>query len=273
VIWRVKPRHALSGPPTIERAARYPAGVTDSTKPNSRPHALVVALDGPGSSGKSSVGAEAAARLGYRFCDTGLLYRAVTWLALERHIEPTDPDALLPLLPEVQLLADDRGRLCRVHAGGHDVTSAVGEASVDRAVSGYAGVPELRAALVSRQREIAAGGGIIMAGRDIGTTILPDARLKIYLDASAEERARRRAEQRRTTDAAEAGRILDELRRRDSLDSSRETAPLRIAPDAVVIHTDGLSLEATVEAVVRLIEEAAESGTADTPSVGGSLGR
>jgi len=217
---------------------------------------LVVALDGPGSSGKSTVGAEAARRLGYRFCDTGLLYRAVTWLALERGVAATDPAALLPLVAEVHLVPDSRGRLRQVQAGGRNVTVEVGGADVDRAVSDYARVAELRSALMARQREIAAGGGIIMAGRDIGTTILPDAAVKIYLDASAEERAKRRAVQRKTTDAREAEEILADLRRRDTMDTNRETAPLRIAPDALIVHTDGNSFANTVQAVVGAIQDA-----------------
>jgi cytidylate kinase len=220
----------------------------------------VVAIDGPSSSGKSTVGAEAARRLRYRFCDTGLLYRAVTWLAMDRGIAPGDVAALVPLAGEVSLVADARGRVRRVEAGGRDVTTAVREAAVDRAVSDYSKVPELRAALIPRQRALAEEGGIIMAGRDIGTVILPDATVKIYLDASAEERARRRALQRRITDEAEAGRILKELRARDSIDSNRETAPLRTAPDAVIIATDGNSFGETVQAVVRAIRQA-ERGT------------
>ena len=220
-------------------------------------HGVVVALDGPSSSGKSTVGAEAARRLRYRFCDTGLLYRAVTWLAIERGIAPSDVPALVALVPEVQLIADARGRLRHVEAAGADVTVQVRGAAVDRAVSDYAKVPELRAALVGRQRALAGeGGGIIMAGRDIGTVILPDAAVKIYLSASAEVRARRRAAQRRTTDEARAGQILAELRTRDSIDSSRETAPLRTAPDATIIHTDGNGFEETVDAVIRAIRVA-----------------
>jgi len=216
-----------------------------------------VALDGPGSSGKSTVGAEAARRLGYRFCDTGLLYRAVAWLALERGVAPMDVVALVPLVAEVRLVADACGRLCHVHAGGRDVTTEVCEASVDRVVSDYARVSELRSALVTRQRRIASSGGIIMAGRDIGTAILPDAPVKIFLDASAEERAKRRAVQRKTTDAGEVDQILADLRRRDAIDTNREVAPLRIAPDALILHTDGSSFEETVGAVVRTIRDAA----------------
>jgi cytidylate kinase len=163
---------------------------------------------------------------------------------------------LVPLAAEVTLLADACGRLCCVQADGRDVTDEVGRATVDRAVSDYSKVPELRAALVGRQRALATDGGIIMAGRDIGTVILPDADVKIYLNATAEERARRRATQRSIEDEGESERILQELRRRDMLDSSRETAPLRTATDAVVIDTDGLNYEETVQAVLRAIESA-----------------
>ena len=215
----------------------------------------MVAIDGPSSSGKSTVGAEAARRLHYRFCDTGLLYRAVTWLALERGVAATDTQAVVPLAAEVHLLADAQGRLRRVEADGRDVTTEVCGAPVDRSVSAYSMVPELRAALVARQRDIAAAGGIIMAGRDIGTVILPDADLKIFLDASAEERARRRAAERGAA-PPEAERILEEMRRRDAIDSSREVAPLRAAEDAVILKTDGMTFGQTVTAVVRAIRKA-----------------
>ena len=235
---------------------------TQGTEPAIDVHyGVVVALDGPSSSGKSTVGAEAARRLRYRCCDTGLLYRAVTWLALERGIAPVDVASLVALVPEVQLIADARGRMRHVEAAGVDVTSAVRGAAVDRAVSDYSKVPELRAALVGRQRAMASeGGGIFMAGRDIGTVILPDAAVKIYLSASPEVRARRRAAQRKTTDEAQAGQILAELRTRDSIDSNRETAPLMTAPDAVIIHTDGNGFDETVEAVIHAIR-AAEGDT------------
>ena len=221
------------------------------------PRRLVVALDGPSSSGKSTVGAEAARQLGYRFCDTGLLYRAVAWLAVERGIAPDLTEALVPLAQEVQLIADTRGRLRHVEADGRDVTAEVHGPAVDRAVSDYAKVPELRAALVSRQRALAADGGIIMAGRDIGTVILPNADIKIYLDASPEERARRRAAQRKiAADESQATGILEDMRRRDAIDSERKAAPLRIAEDAVVLKTDGNTFEESVAAVVRTIREA-----------------
>ena len=220
---------------------------------------LVVAIDGPASSGKSSVGAAAAREVGFRFCDTGLLYRAITWLVLQREIDPADPAALVALVGEVELAADEQGRLARVLVDGVDVTERVHAPDVDRRVSEVSRVGELRAALLQRQRAIATGGRIVVAGRDIGTVVLPGAGLKIFLDASAEERARRRAEERALDpDGAEAQAVLAELRRRDDLDRNRPVAPLRPAPDAVHIVTDGNTFEQTLAHVVAAIHQAGD---------------
>jgi cytidylate kinase len=228
---------------------------------------LVVALDGPASSGKSSVGASAAARLGYRFCDTGLLYRAVTWLALARGVALDDPASLVGLVEQLHLLDDGTGQLARVAVDDVDRTAVVRGPDVDTAVSVVARTPELRAALLTRQRRLIDGARIVMAGRDIGTVVLPDADLKIFLDASAEERARRRVLERGLDpDGLEAAEILEELRRRDSLDSTRPVAPLKAASDAVVLQTDGNTLDQTVDLVVETIraaERAVRAGAAD----------
>ncbi len=217
----------------------------------------MIAIDGPSSSGKSTVGAEIARRLRYRFCDTGLLYRAVAWLAVERGVRPDEIDRLVSLVEEVRLVPDARGRLRHVEAAGGDVTTEVRGPAVDRTVSAYAQVPELRAALVPRQRALAEGGGIVMAGRDIGTVILPHADLKLYLWASPEERARRRAAQRKlATSGDQAEGILADMRRRDTIDSSRETAPLKAADDAIVLCTDGNTFDQTVSQVMKAIRQA-----------------
>ena len=218
---------------------------------------LVVALDGPGSSGKSSVGAAAAREVGYRFCDTGLLYRAVTWLAEARGVPVDDPASLVALVAEVELAPDATGKLSRVMVDGVDHTDDVRGPAVDAAVSSVSAVGEVRAALLQRQRDLAADGGIVMAGRDIGTVVLTDADLKIYLDASVEERARRRtAERGLDPNGPEAQAILDALRRRDHLDATRAVAPLRIADDARIITTDGNTFDETVAAVVGAIRDA-----------------
>jgi len=231
-----------------------------SSQPRRSP-GLIVALDGPASSGKSSVGAAAAAGLGYRFCDTGLLYRAATWLALKRHVRAVgDPAALVALVPEIELIPDASGRLAHVSVDGEDVTDDVHTPIVDERVSAISRVPELRTALLDRQRALAdEPGGIIMAGRDIGTVVLPHADLKIFLDASVEERARRRTEERGLKEgSSEARHILDQLRRRDELDRGRPVAPLRPADDAIHIVTDGNRFEDTVAAVVAAIRTAEE---------------
>lgn len=216
-----------------------------------------MALDGPGSSGKSSVGAAAAQIVGYRYFDTGLLYRALTWLAEHRGVSVDDPEGLVALVADVGLAADDGGRLSRVVVDDTDHTADITAPAVEAAVSAVSAVPEVREALLDRQRELADRGGIVMAGRDIGTVVLPSADLKIYLDASVEERARRRAEQRGIDFLSPEGQaILESLRRRDRLDSTRAAAPLRIAPDARIITTDGNSFEQTVSAVVGAIEDA-----------------
>ena len=222
---------------------------------SSRPR-LIVALDGPGSSGKSSVGAAAALEVGYRFCDTGLLYRAVTWLALARRVSASYPHAMRGLVDEVELAPDDQGRLARVLVDGVDHTAEVRGPTVDAAVSAVSAIPELRTALLHRQRILAVDGGIVMAGRDIGTVVLPDADLKIYLEASVEERAGRRARERGLDPAGpEATAILEALRRRDELDSTRAVAPLRAAVDARIISTDDNRFEDTVDAVVSAIRD------------------
>jgi cytidylate kinase len=237
---------AEGGTPTLTRAER----------------GLVVALDGPASSGKSSVGAAAAAELGYRFCDTGLLYRAVTWLALHRVVSVDDSAGLVRLVGEIVLLDDGGGRLSHVAIDGVDRTEDVRKPDVDAAVSAISGVAELRQALLGRQRALANAGRIVMAGRDIGTVVLPDADLKLFLDASIEERARRRAVERGVAPGSPEGlEILTELRRRDRLDSTRRVAPLRAAEDAVVINTDGNEFATTVELVVRAIRRAEGEGS------------
>ncbi|MEO8272636.1 MAG: (d)CMP kinase, partial [Chloroflexota bacterium] len=234
---------------------------------------LVVALDGPASSGKSSVGAAAAKELGYRFCDTGLLYRAVTWLALDRGVMANDAGALVDLVSEIELVDGGDGRLSRVAVDGVDRTEAVHGPQVDIAVSAISGIAELRLALLTRQRHLASEGRIVMAGRDIGSVVLPDADLKLYLDASVAERARRRVLERGIDpEADEAAAITAELKRRDQLDSSRAIAPLRVSPDAVVIRTDGNEFEDTVRLVVAAIRNAEAAAAITAASAATPLG-
>jgi cytidylate kinase len=214
------------------------------------PNAFVLALDGPAASGKSSVGLGAARKLGFRYFDTGLLYRALTWLALERGIDPADADALLALVGDLRVALDAVGRVSR---DGRDVTDDLRSASVDRAVSAVAGHTSVREALRPVQRALIRPPGVVMAGRDIGTVIVPDAPLKVWLNASVEERARRRSAQT----GEPFTEVLAGMQRRDSLDASRAVAPMARAADAVVVETDGLSLEAVV---TRLVDLALQHG-------------
>lgn len=221
-----------------------------------------VALDGPGSSGKSSVGAAAALELGYRFLDTGVLYRAITLLTVLREIDPSDGSALVAVIPELELVPDEAGRMRRVRIDGNDVTDQLHVPAVDHHVSAVSAHREVRAALLQTQRDLASAGGIILAGRDIGTVVLPDADLKLYLQVSIEERARRRAAERGVPlDSAEATMILEDLRRRDHVDSHREVAPLRIPDDAIIVSSDGREFDETVAEVVRIIRRREGQGT------------
>ena len=227
--------------------------------PNPR---LVVALDGPGSSGKSSVGAAAALQVGYRFCDTGLLYRAVTWLALARNLSASYPHAVHGLVDEVELAPDEVGRLSHVRVDGVDHTADVRGPAVDAAVSTISAIPELRLALLDRQRALAADGGIVMAGRDIGTRVLTEARTKIFLEASSEVRARRRlGEERDAGRSSTFERVLEETRRRDDLDSTGHRAIRReqAATDAMVIDTDVLGIDDVVERCLQAYAAANEA--------------
>lgn len=199
-----------------------------------------------------------AQRLGYLFVDTGAFYRAVTLLALERNVPFDDPDALAELARNVRLDMtpdlDNDGRQYTLLADGRDITPYIHSPAVDAYVSVTAAVPGVRAALLDAQRRVAARGRVIVAGRDIGTVVLPDADLKIYLDASLDERARRRYAQRISAgEPADLDAIRQGLAERDAIDSQREIAPLLRAPDAVYVDTTGLPLEAAIETVIQII--------------------
>lgn len=213
-----------------------------------------IAVDGSAASGKSTVGRRLAERLGYAFLDTGVMYRAVTLAALDRGADLDDSAALGDLarsLP-IEVSLEDAGGT-RITIDGADVTADLRSQRVEDAVSIVSRAPEVREALVALQRDIARRQPIVMAGRDIGTVVLPDADLKVYLDASIEERARRRyADFLASGHEVSEEIVLEDIRRRDQIDSEREVSPLRPAKDAVVITTDGLTLEQVMERVTAL---------------------
>ena len=221
----------------------------------------VIAVDGSAASGKSTVGRRMAEKLGYPFLDTGLMYRAVTLAALDRGTDIGDQRGLSRLAAEMHMEVGPprpgSTETCAIRIDGVDVTSQLRREDVEDAVSLVSRVPAVREALVRQQREIAGRQAMVMAGRDIGTVVLPDADLKVYLDASISERARRRH-----AEFLEHGRsvtrdiVLEDLRRRDQIDSERAISPLRPAADAIVVSTDGLTQDEVLAKVLGLVDGA-----------------
>ena len=227
------------------------------------PNDLAIAIDGPAASGKSAAGGEVARRLGARFLDTGVMYRAITVAALQRGISPHDPDALTTLATAAEIRLERNAQGDRLLLDGEDITDALRTDAVDANVAAVAAVSGVRRALVAPQREIAAQGSVVMAGRDIGSVVLPYADLKVFLTASAETRARRRAAQGGDSDAAgcqaEYREILRALRRRDKIDGERADSPMRQAEDAVEIRSDDMTLNEVVAEIIDLTKVRIES--------------
>lgn len=221
---------------------------------------MTIAIDGPAASGKSTVGAALAERLDYLYFDTGVMYRAVTWAVLERGVDVEDEGAVTELAEALEIqvtdATDDDGRQYTVLADGVDVTWEIRKPEVDASVSVVSAYRGVRHALVAKQRRVSAGRPVVMVGRDIGTVVLPEADLKIYLDASVEERARRRwLEMKERGKDADSEAVLDAMRRRDRIDSNREISPLRAAEDSVCIDTSDMDVETVVDETERLVHE------------------
>lgn len=219
--------------------------------------ATIIAIDGPAASGKSTLGHKLAQALGYLYFDTGVMYRAVTWLALTQGIEISDEPAITKLAEsakiDVRPPSIQDGRAYDVVVDQQDITWDIRRPEVDgnvSPVSVYAGV---RKALSTQQRQIGLRGNVVMVGRDIGTVVLPEADLKIYLDASAEERARRRYnELRQRGEPADYDLILQVILSRDQIDSNREVSPLRPAADAYILCSDGMDADQVLDRVEAL---------------------
>lgn len=217
----------------------------------------IIAIDGPAASGKSTIGLRLANTLGYLFFDTGLMYRAVTWLALDHDMNLRNEAAITALAEKTQIdvapASKSDGRACDVLVAGKDITWQTRLPDVEANVSIVSAYRGVRSALSEQQRRIGKRGQIVMVGRDIGTVVLPDADLKIYLDASAEERAKRRYDEIITRGgSADYSDILAKVMERDHIDSTRDVAPLKVASDAVVINTDKLTADAVFEQVLAL---------------------
>lgn len=217
---------------------------------------LVIAIDGPAASGKSTTARLTAKRLGYLFVDTGAMYRAVTLKVLEHGTDPSDEPAVSRLARETSIRLVQQGGDLRVILDGRDVSREIRAPEVTRAVSAVSAMKPVRELMVREQRSIGANGGVILEGRDIGTVVFPDADLKIYMVADVQRRA-----QRRQKDLEQQGRpvVLDELVneivQRDKKDAERSISPMRPADDAVVLDTSGLKIEEQVEFIVERANE------------------
>jgi cytidylate kinase len=217
----------------------------------------IIAIDGPAASGKSTIGKRLADALDYLFFDTGAMYRAVTWLALQRGLDVQNESAVTQLAEsvpiDVQPPTKADGRACDVNVEGQDITWEIRRPEVDANVSVVSAYPGVRRALSAQQRRIGQRGRVVMVGRDIGTVVLPDADLKIYLDASAEERARRRYDEIVARgEEADYDEILAKVLERDRIDSTRDVAPLKIADDAIVVDSNNLNADEVFHQVLAM---------------------
>ena len=217
---------------------------------------IAVAIDGPAGAGKSTIARAAAAQLGFVYVDTGALYRTIGLAVCRRGIDGTDVPGIFATLPEIQVGLTYQDGAQHVLLDGEDVSDAIRTPQISTYASQVSSMPEVRAYLLDLQRDLARRQSVIMDGRDIGTVILPDAKVKIFLTASPEKRAARRcAELREKGQDVTVEGILADMERRDALDASRAAAPLKQAEDAVLVDTSDLTLEQSIEAVLTVIRD------------------
>ncbi len=218
---------------------------------------ITIAIDGPAASGKTTVGRIVAHKLGYRFLDTGWMYRAVAYAGLSAGLDLHDQVEMTNLTESLTMQLVEAASGERLLVDGEDITDRLHEPLVDQGASAVAVISGVRRALVQQQRGIAADGPIVMVGRDIGTVVLPDTPNKIYLDASPEIRAKRRHEERKDAPgSSDYDDVLKSLIARDRMDSERNDSPLHPADDAVIIDTDNLDASETARRIIELIEDA-----------------
>ncbi len=219
-------------------------------------HKIAVAVDGPAGAGKSSISKIVAKKLGYLYIDTGAMYRSVTWAVLHNHIDVNNQKAVEALLPELDLTMEASDDSCKVFIAGQDVTDFIRTPQVNNAVSIVASYKGVRQYLVERQRLMAEAGGVILDGRDIGSVVLPNAELKIYLTASVEARAMRRyLEVKGTVNEQTLEDIKDSVMQRDDMDKNRKESPLIQVEDAVLVDSSEMTFDETVEYILHLVQE------------------
>ena len=219
-------------------------------------HKIAVAVDGPAGAGKSSISKIVAKKLGYLYIDTGAMYRSVTWAVLHNHIDVNNQKAVEALLPELDLTMEASDDSCKVFIAGQDVTDFIRTPQVNNAVSIVASYKGVRQYLVERQRLMAEAGGVILDGRDIGSVVLPNAELKIYLTASVEAHAMRRyLEVKGTVNEQTLEDIKDSVMQRDDMDKNRKESPLIQVEDAVLVDSSEMTFDETVEHILHLVQE------------------
>ena len=219
-------------------------------------HKIAVAVDGPAGAGKSSISKIVAKKLGYLYIDTGAMYRSVTWAVLHNHIDVNNQKAVEALLPELDLTMEASDDSCKVFIAGQDVTDFIRTPQVNNAVSIVASYKGVRQYLVERQRLMAEAGGVILDGRDIGSVVLPNAELKIYLTASVEARAMRRyLEVKGTVNEQTLEDIKDSVMQRDDMDKNRKESPLIQVEDAGLVDSSEMTFDETIEHILHLVQE------------------
>ena len=224
---------------------------------NMTPDAPTIAVDGPAGSGKTSVGKMVADRLDYKFLDTGLMYRVATWIALEAQANLNDQTSIVSVVESTSIdVGSNSEGQSTISVRGIDLTDQLHTVEIDKSVSTVSAIPRIRGIMVAEQKKLAGNGGIVMVGRDIGTVVVPDSPIKIYLTASAATRAQRRFEDFEASgELVDFNEILESIEHRDKIDSSRADSPLRPADDADVIETDDMNLEEVVARVMELVAE------------------
>ncbi len=228
----------------------------DMSETNSAPKRIVVAIDGPAGAGKSTVTKQLAGELGYDLLDTGALYRAVAWLCAEEDIAFQDAAQVAEVARGMAIRFRTEGSLNRVFVGDREVTAEIRTPEISEGASLVSAFPAVREALLGQQRRIGAAGGVVAEGRDVGTVVFPEAEAKFFLTASVEVRARRRYDElREKGEQVDLEATLEEIRKRDERDSSREVAPLRQAPDAVVVDSSNLSPDEVVRAMLEVVRQ------------------